>query len=139
VLAEQNQYLRGAIAAAQFSAGANPENLAYTTGLVADEAESPLPLTPQHPLVIDQRVQGKAPPPGITVYGPLDAQKFGTYWGLRALQPMVFPALSRWPTAESYLDVFLLPAVTEFTLPQTIGPTAYTWGYLAARCCSARP
>lgn len=124
-LTQDEKYLQAAVLAAQFSAGANPENLAYTTGL-GDRS-------PQNPLVIDARIMAQAPPPGITVYGPLDPVRFKDYWMLRELQPHVFPDVYDWPTTESYFDVFLYPAVTEFTVMQTMAPTAYTWGYLAAR------
>ncbi|MEM8639310.1 MAG: glycoside hydrolase family 9 protein [Cyanobacteria bacterium P01_G01_bin.54] len=123
-LSRKNKYLRAAIAAAQFSAGANPSNLAYTTGLGNRN--------PQHPLVIDTRVMGEAPPPGITVYGPLDPVRFSHYWMFKQLQPHVFPDIDQWPTAEAYFDIFLFPAVTEFTVMRTMAPTAYTWGYLGA-------
>ncbi|NER84485.1 MAG: hypothetical protein F6K42_34165 [Leptolyngbya sp. SIO1D8] len=57
-------YLQAAILGCQFSAGANPNNMTFTTGLGHR--------SPQHPLVIDQRVLGISPPLGITVFGPID-------------------------------------------------------------------
>lgn len=124
-LTQEEKYLTAAILASQFSGGANPSNLAFTTGL-GDRF-------PQNPLVIDSRVMAQAPPPGITVYGPLDVVRFKDYWMFEQLHPHVFPDLFQWPTAEAYFDVFLFPAVTEFTVMQTMAPTAYTWGYLALR------
>ncbi|MEM9161999.1 MAG: glycoside hydrolase family 9 protein [Cyanobacteria bacterium P01_F01_bin.4] len=118
-------YLRAAILASQFSAGANPDNMIYTTGLGHR--------SPQHPLILNQRVTQQSPPPGITVYGPLDALNFEDYWIFSQLGNTVFPDIYEMPTAESYLDVFLYPAATEFTTDHTIALTAYTWGYLAAR------
>lgn len=118
------RYRNGAIAASQFSLGANPDNLTYTTGLGLNN--------PQHPLILDARVQGKAPPPGIPLYGPLDTERYRDYWTFDRLRPVTFPDVSQWPTTEAYFDVFLFPAVTEFTVMQTMGPATYTWGYLAA-------
>ncbi|NEO83474.1 MAG: hypothetical protein F6J87_04325 [Spirulina sp. SIO3F2] len=124
-LTQNEKYLKAAVLAAQFSAGANPINMAFTTGL-GDRS-------PQNPLVIDTRVTAQAPPPGITVYGPLDVVRFQDYWIFEQLHPYVFPELFQWPTAEAYFDVFLFPAATEFTIMETMAPTAYTWGYLALR------
>ncbi|NEP16832.1 MAG: hypothetical protein F6J97_07990 [Leptolyngbya sp. SIO4C1] len=124
-LTESEHYLRAAILASQFAAGANPENMVYTTGLGHR--------SPQHPLIINQRVTNQPPPPGITVYGPLDAQNFEDYWLFSQLGNSVYPDIYEMPTAESYLDIFMYPAVAEFTIQDTIAHTAYTWGYLAAR------
>ncbi|TVQ63937.1 MAG: hypothetical protein EA366_01805 [Spirulina sp. DLM2.Bin59] len=124
VLSGDARYRNGAIFASQFSLGANPDNLTYTTGLGHN--------SPQHPLILDARVQGKAPPPGIPLYGPLDIVRFPDYWMFNWLRPVTFPDVSQWPTTEAYFDVFLFPAVTEFTVMQSMGPATYTWGYLAA-------
>ncbi|MEL6158177.1 MAG: glycoside hydrolase family 9 protein [Cyanobacteria bacterium J06623_5] len=124
-LSGQSKYLSAAILACQFALGANPQNLAYTTGLGHR--------SPQNPLVVNQRVTGQAPPPGITVYGPIDAVNRPDYWVFRFLEGVVVPSIHEYPTTESYLDIFLYPAVTEFTIHQTIAPTAYAWGYLAAQ------
>ncbi|MEB3358507.1 MAG: glycoside hydrolase family 9 protein [Synechococcales bacterium] len=118
-------YLEASLLASQFSAGANPLNKTFTTGVGHD--------FPQHPLVVDQRIMGVEPPPGITVYGPLDSVRYGDYWGWKLLQDSVFPNAYGWPTVEAYFDVYQLPAMNEFTIMQSMMPTAYTWGYLAAR------
>ncbi|NEQ30273.1 MAG: hypothetical protein F6K04_04620 [Leptolyngbya sp. SIO4C5] len=125
-LTGDRQYLAAAVLANQFSLGANPDNLTYTTGLGHR--------SPQQPLVIDTQVTGQAPPPGITVYGPLDLWRFNDYWvPKRLLANQMSPNPWKWPTAEGYTDIFLYPAVSEFTIHQTLGPTAYARGYLAAR------
>ncbi|MEM8809868.1 MAG: glycoside hydrolase family 9 protein, partial [Cyanobacteria bacterium P01_G01_bin.38] len=95
-LTGQNRYLRAAILASQFSAGANPDNLVYTTGLGHR--------SPQHPLILNQRVTNQPPPPGITVYGPLDALHFEDYWVFSRLGDTLSPDIYKTPTAESYLD-----------------------------------
>ncbi|MDB9493670.1 glycoside hydrolase family 9 protein [Spirulina major CS-329] len=124
VLTGQAQYYRGAIAVSQFALGANPDNMTTITGL----GHHP----PQNPLIIDARIQAQAPPPGIPVYGPLDVVKYSHYWTFDRLRPVTFPDPSQWPTTEAYFDIFLFPAVTEFTVMQSMGPTTYAWGYLAA-------
>ncbi|NDJ16069.1 glycoside hydrolase family 9 protein [Myxacorys almedinensis] len=124
-LTNHPKYLKGSLLASQFSLGANPDNMSYTTGLGQR--------SPQNPLVIDQRMVGQAPPPGITVYGPYDPVRYGDYWTIEILKPAIFPAPNTWPTVESYFDVFLFPMATEYTVMQTIAPTAYIWGYLAAQ------
>jgi endoglucanase len=125
VLTKQPKYLRSALLATQFSAGANPLNLVYTTGLGQR--------SPRNPLVVDQRVIHQPPPPGITLYGPMDLQVNADNWTLKLMQDRLFPAPAQYATAEAYFDVFLFPAVAEYTVMQSIAPTAYLWGYLAAQ------
>ncbi len=60
-LTGKKEYLRGALAAAQFSAGANPMNMTFTTGVGH--------CYPLHPLHVDSQHAGIDPPAGITVYG----------------------------------------------------------------------
>ena len=120
------RYLRGAILSTQYAVGANPLNRTLTTGLGR--------VHPQHPLHIDSRVSGQAPPTGITVYGPHDptlsngSVDWAHQWHLREMVP---PGRT-WPTTEFYVDIPDWPVMTEYTIHQTFGPTAYTFGYLAA-------
>ncbi len=124
-LTQSEQYLQAAILGTQFSAGANPQNLVYTTGVGQQSV--------QHPTTIDQRIMGTPPPPGITVFGPLDLTQFGDYWTIQLFKDDAFPTPEEWPTAEAYFDIYKFIAANEFTVMDTIAPTAYTWGYLAAR------
>ncbi len=124
-LTEDEKYLQAAVLGAQFSAGANPQNLVYTTGVGQQSVE--------HPNTIDQRMMAEPPPPGITVFGPLDLTQFGDYWTVKLFADDTFPAPQEWPTAEAYFDVYKFIAATEFTVMDTIASTAYTWGYLSAR------
>ena len=119
------KYLRAAVLACQTGAGANPANMCYTTGL---GHESPL-----HPLHIDSRITHQPPPPGITVYGPIDTAKTKDEWGQKLANQTLHPKGDQWPTAEAFWDIFWFPGMCEFTVMQTIGPNAYVWGYLAAR------
>jgi endoglucanase len=126
------RYLRGALTAANFSAGANPDNMVYTTGVGVNY--------PQNPLHIDSRMSGQAAPTGITVYGPSDPAEslgYNDWMHTWFLQDMV-PDSRAWPAAESYLDVYEWPAMCEYTVHQTLGPTSYFWGLLAARKTSSK-
>jgi hypothetical protein len=38
-----------------------------------------------------------------------------------------------WPSTESYHDIWSFVSQNEFTIHQCMGPSAYVWGYLAAR------
>ena len=124
-LTGEAKYLRCAILACQVGAGANPLNLCYTTGLGHK--------SPQHPLHIDSRVTHQQPPPGLTVFGPQDAQRSKDHWGQKLVGGFSHPKPHQWPTLEAYWDVFWFPAVCEFTIHQPMATNAYVWGYLAAR------
>jgi len=123
----ETRYLKGAILACQDGLGANPLNICFTTGL---GWKSPL-----HAMHLDSRVTGQAPPPGITVFGPLDASLAGGYDSGPITTPgqFCYPDVRQWPVMETYWDVFWYPLMCEFTVHQIIGPNAYVWGYLAAR------
>ncbi|MGB7250835.1 MAG: glycoside hydrolase family 9 protein [Phormidesmis sp.] len=123
-LTQDPDYLLAGINSTQFSAGANPDNQVYTTGLGER--------SPQHPLIVDQRITGQAPPPGITIYGPADLSVYRDNWAVQAIAPDMFPAPWEWPTVESGFDIYLYPIGSEFTVDYMLS-SAYTWGYLAAR------
>lgn len=122
-------YLSAGILAAQFAAGANPSNMMYTIGVGHRN--------PQIPLMSDVLASGQDPPPGITVYGPMDVQNpngHAAAWqgSIEQFANEMTPSPWQWPTSEAYFDSFYYVPVTEFTVHQSIGPTAYTWGYIAA-------
>jgi endoglucanase len=127
LLTRDPKYLAGAVRACQFSSGANPDNQALTTGL------GPNPV--RFPLYIDSWVTGQPAPAGITVYGisdPAENYDFDGWAHTWYLQKMVPPSRS-WPAHESYWDIYTVPSSNEFTIHQTIIPTAFYWGFLAAR------
>ena len=123
-LTDDPKYLLAGLNSTQFSGGANPANMVFTTGLGTR--------SPQNPLIIDQRITGQAPPPGITLYGPADFTIYSEDWSLNQLASSAFPHPTEWPSAESYFDVYMHPISTEFTVDYMVS-AAYTWGYLAAR------
>jgi endoglucanase len=126
-LTGESDYLKTAIRSSLFSAGANPMNLVLTTGI----GENPV----IHPLHIDSRFTGQPAPVGITVCGPCEIPVFGTtdnVHGVRINRELT-PAALQWPSAESYFDVYRWASMNEYTVDQTMGPSAYIWGYLASR------
>ncbi|MEO0868237.1 MAG: glycoside hydrolase family 9 protein, partial [Cyanobacteria bacterium J06642_11] len=128
-LTGDEKYLKAGILATQFAAGANPSNMMYTIGLGHRN--------PQMPLISDVRASGQEPPPGITVYGPMDVQNPNGHAGrwenaIKQFAKEMTPSPWEWPTSEAYFDAYYYVPVTEFTVHQSIGPTAYSWGYIAA-------
>ncbi|MFK8183874.1 MAG: glycoside hydrolase family 9 protein [Phormidesmis sp.] len=118
------KYLLAGINSTQFALGANPDNMTFTTGM-GDRS-------PQNPLIIDQRVTGQNPPPGITLYGPADFRFYNDYWTLFEIADNTFPSPWEWPAVENYFDIYSYPIGAEFTVDYMLS-SAYTWGYLAAR------
>ncbi len=122
------QYLRATVQSANLSAGANPDNMTFTTGVGWNP--------PRNPLHIDSRITGQPAPVGITVYGQSDPSEpwgFNDWMHTWFLSKQMTPDSRSWPLYESYIDVGFWPAQNEYTVHQTMGPTSYTWGYLAAR------
>lgn len=54
---------------------------------------------------------------------------------MRTTTPLIALLLAsmKWPVMDFYVDIFLFPPVTEFAVGETLGPSAYVWGSLAAR------
>jgi endoglucanase len=133
VLTGDPKYLKAVVLASQTGVGANPVNMCYTTGLGRR--------SPSHPLQIDHRITRQAPPPGLTVGGPMD----NTLEGLKdpfigPFAGSVFhPPYQEWPALEAFWDVFWDPMVCEYTVHKPMAGTAYVWGYLAARAAITKP
>ncbi len=121
------EHLATILRAAQFSAGANPMNTTFTTGLGSRNAMA---------LKLDTRATGQAAPEGLTIYGVGDWQAFPggfhdwpiTYHVSRTAIPNAFI----WPFQEALFEVFLFPGQLEYTVDQW-APNIYIWAYLAAR------
>ncbi len=126
----EEKYLRGLVGCTQYPGGANPMNMVYTTGL------GPERFRPQEPLHVDSWWSGQEAPAGITVYGQPDptlqaaSSGFAHQWYLNRFGGV---NSREWPTAEAYADLAIWPEMTEYTVNQTISPTGFVWGYLAAR------
>ncbi len=121
----EESYLAAAIAASGFGAGANPDNLCFTTGLGVR-----YPLNPLHH---DSRMTGQEAPVGITVCGPHDFSHPDDSFPRMLRADFLWPGAYVWPSFESYLDIYREPCINEYTVQGTIGPNAYQWGYFAAR------
>jgi len=124
-LTGDEKYLRGALAVTQYTVGANPMNATMTTGLGHDY--------PRAPLHVDSRTIGCNAPRGITIYGPHDPTKAPGWVKTWVLGKNMVPASDEWPASEFHVDVSAWPEMSEYTVHQSIGPTGYYWGYLAAR------
>jgi endoglucanase len=128
VLTGDTKYLSAMVLAAHYSAGANPLNMTMTTGVGH--------AWPTGVLHIDSRVTGQPAPAGITVYGPMDPSEdwaFANWAHAHYLNLSMVPNSRTWPSAEFYAGLYLWPAMNEYTVHQTMRPTSYYWGYLAAR------
>ncbi|MFT5472737.1 MAG: endoglucanase [Kiritimatiellia bacterium] len=123
-LSGDKRYLRAALMATQCGAGANPLNLSFTTGVGKR--------WPQQPLHINARMMKSAAPTGLTVFGPLDINHFGNHMGFELIERFVYPPLKQWPVMECYFDVYMFPAMCEFSVHETIAKNVFAWGYLAA-------
>lgn len=119
------RYLKTILFTAQFGAGANPNNMVFTTGLGHK--------SPQNPLHRDHRVSNQKAPHGITINGPHDIEQAKEQWTVKLFEKEIHPSYAQWPTTESFLDIYSFEPITEFTVHSTIALNAYVWGYLAAR------
>ena len=75
---------------------------------------------------------GSTPPRGITIYGPHDPTKAPGWVKTWVLGKNIAPPGDEWPAGEFHIDVSGWPEMSEYTVHQSIGPTGYYWGYLAA-------
>jgi len=125
-LTGDEKYLKAIVLACGTGTGANPVNICYTTGLGHD--------WPRSPLHVDSRVMRCPPPPGLTVFGPVDVKREQKrkYYILEK-HNFWHPSPYQWPSLEAFWDVFWYPSMCEYTVQSPMAITAYTWGYLAAR------
>lgn len=128
-LTGDEKFLRNAVLSTNYAAGANPMNTVFTSGINENSIKNAL-----H---IDSRNSGRPTPPGITPFGHYDyAEKkddFVFMINYDKYRNRAFPSLDMWPVAESYLDVFNIVMMNEFTVKDPMSQVAYAWGYLAAR------
>ena len=123
-LTRDKKYLKYILLSCQAGAGANPNNMCYTTGVGQNY--------PQHPLNLDSRITHQEPPAGLTVLGPLDPGQMSQKWAQKIIDKNSYPAPKDWPVLENYWDVFWFPMVCEYTIHVPMARNIYTWGYLAA-------
>ena len=128
-LTKKPQYLAGAVQAALFAAGANPNNIVYTSGVGANPI--------RFPFKVDAEKTGQPMPIGLTVYGNVDFTKWGDQQWITWPVTWFFgknttPHPLSWPSAEAYWDTGGWPALQEFTI-DAWSPNVLSWGYLAGR------
>ena len=126
-LTGKKEYLTLGLRACQFSSGANPDNLVFTTGLGANPIKNALKL--------DAQSTGQPVPEGITVYGIEDHVNYPSswsYWILGEIDRVMSPKYLQWPLTESYTDTVFFIAQNEFTT-DIWDESTWTWGYLAGR------
>ena len=127
-LSGNSKYLKTVLRSGLYTAGANPMNLCLTTGLGVNCVKNPLHEDSKH--------TGQPAPLGITVFGPCELPFSDAKPGSdleRRLNIACTPAISGWPTTESFFDVFWFVQQNEYVINSPLGPTAYIWGYLASR------
>ncbi len=112
------------------SLGANALGLSWTTGLGAHAVQRPLHI-PSIADGIDPAV------PGLTVYGPSSTTSAGGIEG--SVLAAYDPAPAQWPASNLYADVSYSPILNEFTVHDSIAPTAFAFGYLATLTPSCAP
>lgn len=122
----EDKFLKGVIKSAYFTSGANPSNMTYTTGLGNG---------PRDILHLDYLNANKGIPKGITTYGNYDPDIYRTwntgYWIFETLGDVWYPNLKSWPGNEAHVDICPSAMTSEWTIHQTMGETAFTYGYLA--------
>jgi endoglucanase len=123
-------YLRVGTETAAHTLGLNATGISYVTGLGPNAVLSPLH-TPSLADGIDAAVAG------LPVYGPASYTSSGGVLGaaLSAYQP---PA-DQWPLHERFADVAYVPQYNEFTVAESLAPTLYAFGFLAALDADAAP
>lgn len=124
-LTDDIRFLKAALAAEDFSMGANPDNMCFTTG-VGERY-------PMNILHHDSRLTGQPAPVGITVMGPQDFNYPDDAFPRLIRDDFMWPGAYSWPPAEGYLDIYRHPCVCEYTVQGSIGPKSYRSGYFAAR------
>jgi endoglucanase len=125
LLRGEERYLGSVEMAMQSVHGVNPLNISYTTGAGNR--------TVNHIMHPDSRIAGYSAPAGITVLGPLDIAMTGERGDIivENYGQYCYPNLRKWPVLETFLDVFWIPLMDEFSI-KTMATQVYTLGFLAA-------
>ena len=120
-LTDKKVYREWALLTADHHLGCNPLGLVWTTGLGQNPVRAPLHI---HSMTDDIA----EPVPGISVYGPRGAEQ-GRGIHHTAVQPAFYPDYNTWPSLYLYADVWYDPAINEFTVQESIAPTAFVLGF----------
>jgi endoglucanase len=135
-LTKKPAYLAAAVQGANYSLGANPDNLSYCTGIGYN--------TQHFPFLVDVQVTGQYPdvPVGHIPYGQGNEgnamSRSGSGWVQQWLlnfgpAKKMTPNWFDWPVTEQYIDFGRYPLHNENCFNVTTVPAACYWFYLAAR------
>jgi len=125
ILSGDIRYLETLLDLTQAGTGANPVNTCYTLGVGERN--------PRRVLHEDSYVTGQAPPPGITILGPLNPIKWRNLHSTKLVAPYVYPKIEDWPSIEAHWEMNWFSAINEYVVHGPMIETAYAWGYLAAQ------
>ena len=110
---------------ADYFLGTNALNTTWATGLG--------PRSPRYVFHMDAWYNGKdGPHPGVVPYGPWKKSKEEGQgpWDNDWANKSVYPAIDQWPSAERWFNNRCAPLSSEFTIHQTIAPSAAIFGIL---------
>jgi endoglucanase len=112
------------IASVQYSLGANPMNLSYTTGIGTNQLREIMDID-------GDGIGANGPRPGITVYGQISLPEggVGAWWAGHSGKSV--PNSEKMPVNEGYIGWDAVPPVAEYTVNQQISPNVLMYGYLA--------
>lgn len=122
-LTGESRYLEWATYSCDLSLGTGAAGWSWVTGLGDRPVMRPL----QGPTLGDDL---EDPVPGITVYGPSYQTSDGGSLG--SVLAAYDPPVDEWPVVERYADVSYAPSINEFTVTESIAPTLFAFGNLAA-------
>lgn len=130
------EYLAALVQGANYSLGANPDNLSYCTG-VGENAQ-------HFNFIVDAQLTGQFPDllVGHIPYGQgnegnamsRSANSWVQQWLLNfGPSKKMVPNWFEWPVTEQYIDFARYPLLNENCFNQTTVPAACYWFYLATR------
>ncbi|MEM9793444.1 MAG: glycoside hydrolase family 9 protein [Pseudomonadota bacterium] len=121
----KDKWLTQAMEDVQYSLGANPNNMAYMTGLGVRE--------PGEVLVEDADTLGRDAPPGITIFGDYNVADRGKAYYHNIMQDDVWPYdYFDVPVSESYNGFSKFIPSVEYTVQRGITDMTFLTGYLTA-------
>jgi endoglucanase len=136
------KYFDAAQTSADYALGGNPLNILWLTGL----GDNP----PKHIMNLDSYYDNiEDPIPGIAPYGPCprcdwmtrpgDSCKGAGPWDNDYALDNVYPASSLWPIHELWFDNPYSPPSAEYTVHQTVAPSAAVYGMLCQKGGKRKP
>jgi endoglucanase len=125
-LTGEQRYYDGASLLADWQLGANPAGRCFTSGL----GYRP-PYNPLHLDSFDTIRRGLGPVPGIPIYGITQTLNAPPY--VKAVTQHLYPAFEKLPEARRYTDGWSVVMQNEFTVWETMAPSAFLHACLAPK------